>query len=98
MFAAVLFAFFSITTSVAALKETAADSASKSFLTDYAAQEESVVLESGLMYKVLKDGSGGSPGLSTPCQCHYEGRLAKNHPSGVTFDSSYQRGQPATFA
>ena len=31
---------------------------------------------------------------STPCECHYEGRLI----DGTVFDSSYKRGQPATFA
>ena len=50
------------------------------------------------MYRVLKDGSGGSPESATPCSCHYEGRTATNYPSGKTFDSSYARGQPTTFA
>ena len=31
-------------------------------------------------------------------RCHYEGRTATNYPSGKTFDSSYARGQPTTFA
>jgi len=81
-----------------AVKDTAANAESKAFLEKYAAEEGTVVKESGLMYKVLKEGTGGSPGLATPCSCHYEGRTATNYPSGATFDSSIERGKPTTFA
>ena len=84
--------------SAAAVKDTAADAASKAFLEKYAAEEGAVVTESGLMYKELRSGSGGSPNLRTPCSCHYEGRTAANYPGGPTFDSSYERGKPTTFA
>lgn len=58
-----------------------------------------VTRPSGLQYKILKTGQGASHPLpSTPCKCHYEGRTAGNHPNGVTFDSSYSRGSPTTFA
>ena len=50
------------------------------------------------MYRVLEPGKGGSPELKTPCDCHYEGRLATNYPEGPTFDSSYARGSPTSFA
>ncbi|CAD7962799.1 unnamed protein product [Amoebophrya sp. A120] len=54
-----------------------------------------VRLPSGLQYKVLKAGAGKeTPFWSTPCSCHYEGRLL----DGTKFDSSYDRGQPTTFA
>eukprot|EP00656_Telonema_subtile_P021003 TRINITY_DN2204_c0_g1_i2.p2 TRINITY_DN2204_c0_g1~~TRINITY_DN2204_c0_g1_i2.p2 ORF type:complete len:173 (+),score=22.43 TRINITY_DN2204_c0_g1_i2:119-637(+) len=68
------------------------------FLTAYAADPATVVLPSGLMYRELRPGTGGSPLDSTPCKCHYEGRLSTNYPNGATFDSSYQRGQPTTFS
>merc|ERR1712046_84587 len=84
--------------SVEAIKATAADSESKAFLEKYAADKDATELPSGLIYKVVKSGTGGKPSVSTPCKCHYEGRLAKNYPSGETFDSSYARGQPTTFA
>ena len=82
----------------AAIKATAASADQKAFLEKYASEEGAVTKDSGLIYKVLKDGTGGSPGLATPCSCHYEGRLATNYPSGKTFDSSYARGSPTTFA
>ena len=51
---------------------------------------------SGLQYKVLKSAEAGakSPKAGTPCECHYRGTLI----DGTEFDSSYKRGQPATFA
>ena len=82
----------------AAIKDTAADAQAVAFLEKYATEEGAVVKDSGLMYKVLKDGKGGSPGLATPCSCHYEGRIAANYPEGPTFDSSIARGKPSTFA
>ena len=83
---------------LAAVKKTAANAKETAFLEEYATGEGTQVTDSGLMYRVLKDGSGGSPELATPCSCHYEGRTATNYPSGKTFDSSYARGQPTTFA
>ncbi len=57
------------------------------------------VLKSGLQYKILSKGKGDAhPKVSTPCECHYEGRTAQNYPDGDTFDSSYKRGNPLTFA
>merc|ERR1712048_163037 len=54
-----------------------------------------VVLPSGLQYKVLKAGTGAAhPLVDTPCACHYEGKLI----NGKKFDSSYDRGEPTTFA
>jgi FKBP-type peptidyl-prolyl cis-trans isomerase FklB len=49
--------------------------------------------ESGLQYEVLKDGNGPKPKASDKVKCHYHGTLT----DGTVFDSSVQRGQPATF-
>merc|ERR1719473_2186395 len=58
-----------------------------------------ITLPSGLQYKVLREGSGDShPTADSPCECHYEGRTAQQYPSGETFDSSYARGSPTSFA
>jgi len=81
-----------------AVKDTAANADAKAFLTKYSSESDTTELPSGLIYKVLKKGPGGSPKVNTPCSCHYEGRLSSNYPSGETFDSSYSRGQPTTFA
>jgi peptidylprolyl isomerase len=52
------------------------------------------VTASGLRYLVLKRGSGGKrPGYGTTVTVHYTGQRL----NGLVFDSSYQRGQPATF-
>ncbi len=52
-----------------------------------------VALPSGLQYKVLKAGSGPKPSASDSVVCNYRGTLLDN----TEFDSSYKRGQPATF-
>ena len=67
--------------------------AGEAFLAENAKKEGVVVLPSGLQYKVLVSGNGASPKASDSVECHYEGRLI----SGTVFDSSYQRGETATF-
>merc|ERR1719482_2315298 len=58
-----------------------------------------ITLPSGLQYKVLRAGDGDShPTADSSCECHYEGRTAQNFPGGDTFDSSYARGSPTSFA
>ncbi|WP_163305528.1 FKBP-type peptidyl-prolyl cis-trans isomerase [Dysgonomonas sp. 521] len=52
-----------------------------------------VTLPSGLQYEVLKKGDGPIPTLTDQVQCHYHGTLI----DGTVFDSSIERGQPATF-
>lgn len=49
---------------------------------------------SGLQYKVLKEGAGNSPAATDNVTVHYKGTLL----DGKTFDSSYDREKPATFA
>jgi len=69
------------------------------FLAENKDKDGVITLPSGLQYKVLRAGEGDShPTVSSPCECHYEGRTASNYPSGAKFDSSYDRGAPATFA
>ncbi len=50
-------------------------------------------LPSGVLYKVIKSGKGNSPSASDSVLAHYRGTLT----NGTEFDSSYGRGQPATF-
>ena len=47
----------------------------------------------GLQYKVVTQGKGKSPGITDRVTVHYTGKLV----DGTIFDSSIQRGQPATF-
>jgi len=48
---------------------------------------------SGLQYKVIKEGKGASPKATDSVTVHYSGTLI----DGTEFDSSYKRGEPATF-
>jgi FKBP-type peptidyl-prolyl cis-trans isomerase FklB len=50
-------------------------------------------LPSGLQYEVLTEGRGPKPGPTSNVTTHYHGTLL----NGTVFDSSYQRGQPASF-
>ena len=52
-----------------------------------------VALPSGLQYKILTPGTGAKPTLTDSVVCNYKGTLLDN----TEFDSSYKRGQPATF-
>ena len=65
----------------------------EAFLAENAKKEGVVTLPSGLQYKVLNSGNGASPKATDTVECHYEGRLI----SGTVFDSSYQRGETASF-
>lgn len=50
-------------------------------------------LPSGLQYKIIKQGTGPKPTLNDVVTCNYKGTLI----DGKEFDSSYKRGEPATF-
>ena len=63
------------------------------FLEENSRREGVTTLPSGLQYEVLQEGSGDKPGPASRVTVHYEGRLT----DGKVFDSSYKRGQPATF-
>ena len=64
------------------------------FLEENKTKEGVITLPSGLQYKVLESGKGGSPGTEDLVVVHYRGRLL----DGTEFDSSHKRGQPATFS
>src|SRR5580700_10188710 len=63
------------------------------FLAANKGKEGVVVLPSGLQYKILTAGKGPKPTTSDSVVCNYRGTLI----DGKEFDSSYKRGQPATF-
>jgi len=63
------------------------------FLQENKTKEGIVTLDSGLQYKVVNTGTGKSPSSSDRVKVHYKGTLI----DGTPFDSSYDRGQPATF-
>ena len=78
-----------------ALKEQATKnlSESRAFLAKNGKTEGIKTLASGLQYKVLAEGSGKMPKADDTVIVHYKGALI----DGTEFDSSYKRGQPATF-
>lgn len=63
------------------------------FLAENAKKEGVKVLPSGLQYKVMTEGSGKSPKATDTVSVNYRGTLI----NGTEFDSSYKRGQPASF-
>lgn len=75
-------------------REENAKAAGKNFLDENAQKEGVTVLPSGLQYKVLQQGDGPVAEATDRVKVHYEGRLI----DGTVFDSSYKRGEPATFA
>lgn len=76
-----------------AAKGKVAREAGEQYLKTNAKNEGVVTLPSGLQYKVLNEGNGNKPKATDTVVCHYEGFLI----DGTVFDSSYQRGEPATF-
>ena len=67
--------------------------AAKAFLAENGKKEGVVTTASGLQYQVLVAGTGPKPGLSDTVTTHYTGTLI----NGTVFDSSVERGSPATF-
>ena len=65
----------------------------EAFLATNKSKEGVVTLPSGLQYKILQAGNGPKPAASDTVVCNYRGTLI----NGTEFDSSYKRGQPATF-
>ncbi len=65
----------------------------EAFLAANKTKDDVVTLPSGLQYKILKEGDGPKPSASDSVVCNYKGTLLNN----TEFDSSYKRGQPATF-
>ncbi len=65
----------------------------EAFLAANKSKEGIVTLPSGLQYKILTAGTGPKPAATDSVVCNYRGTLV----NGTEFDSSYKRGQPATF-
>lgn len=74
-------------------QERAAKQEGLDFLEENQGKEGVKTSASGLQYKILVEGDGPSPVATDEVTVHYEGRLI----DGTVFDSSYERGQPATF-
>lgn len=65
----------------------------KAFLDENKDKEGIVTTASGLQYKVIEEGKGNKPQDNSEVVVHYKGTLI----DGTVFDSSYDRGEPATF-
>jgi len=65
----------------------------EAFLAANKSKDGVVTLPSGLQYKILTQGTGPKPAASDSVVCNYRGKLI----DGTEFDSSYKRGEPATF-
>ena len=66
----------------------------EAFFKKNAAKEGVNTTESGLQYKIVRDGNGKKPGPEDEVEVNYEGTLL----DGTVFDSSYERGETATFS
>jgi FKBP-type peptidyl-prolyl cis-trans isomerase len=65
----------------------------KAFMAENSKKEGVITLPSGLQYEIIKKGTGKKPTVADQVQTHYHGTLI----DGTIFDSSVDRGQPATF-
>ncbi len=66
---------------------------SAKFLSEFSKKPGAVVLDSGLMYLVVQEGSGAQPSSSDIVRVHYRGTTV----DGTEFDSSYKRDEPVAF-
>jgi len=67
--------------------------AGNAFVEKFKQEPGVVVLESGILYKVIKSGTGPRPTVDKTVVCHYRGTLV----DGIEFDSSFRRNEPTTF-
>jgi len=67
--------------------------AGQAFLAENGQRDGIVTLESGLQYEIITAGDGPKPTATQTVTCHYHGTVI----DGRVFDSSVQRGQPASF-
>ncbi len=74
-------------------KSAKANEAGKAYLAENGAKEGVTTTESGLQYEILSSGDGAKPTTNDQVTVHYHGMLT----DGTVFDSSIDRGQPATF-
>ncbi|PMM07156.1 FKBP-type peptidyl-prolyl cis-trans isomerase FkpA [Vibrio breoganii] len=77
----------------AAEKSAAAIKAGQDFRAEFAKQDGVMQTESGILYQVEKQGDGATPKETDVVKVHYVGTLT----DGTQFDSSIERGEPATF-
>lgn len=68
--------------------------ASEAYMAENAKKAGVKTTESGLQWEVIREGKGKSPASDSMVKVHYVGKLT----DGTTFDSSYDRGDPATFS
>lgn len=66
---------------------------SKAYMAENAKKDGVVTTDSGLQYEIIEEGDGATPKATDKVIAHYEGTLI----DGTVFDSSIQRGEPATF-
>ena len=66
----------------------------EAFLAENGKREEVVTTDSGLQYEIMEEGNGKTPVASDRVSVDYRGTLV----DGTEFDSSYQRGEPASFS
>lgn len=69
------------------------EAAGKAFLDENGKRAEVKTTPSGLQYEVLREGEGAQPEAGDQVTVHYTGKLI----DGTVFDSSEERGEPATF-
>lgn len=67
--------------------------AGEKFLAENKTKPGVITLPDGLQYKIIKQGTGPKPTIADVVTCNYKGTLI----DGKEFDSSYKRGEPATF-
>lgn len=65
----------------------------ETFLAENAKRDDVVVLDSGLQYEIISEGSGAIPTAHSTVRTHYRGTLI----NGQEFDSSYSRNEPTEF-
>ena len=78
---------------ILAMKSEKSTKASADYLAENAAKKGVTTTASGLQYEVLVSGKGAKPTATDQVSVHYTGKLT----DGTVFDSSVDRGEPATF-
>ena len=78
---------------LSAEKQEEANEKEQAYLTENAGKEGVITTESGLQYEILSSGNGKKPNTEDKVTVHYHGMLT----DGTVFDSSVDRGEPASF-